>query len=186
MLLTSFGEDYSINQIAKSCNLAPNGALKILRKFEREGILKSKKIANINSYSINFENDKTKNIIELTLISDLTGKLKFRYEDLKPLKDVTKECIAFGSYIDLKKEPNDMDILFILNKEKFKLYKEKSSQIYKTIPVKVHDILQTEEDFKENIKNRDKVIIEILRTGIVLWGYRKIIELIENEYKKQA
>lgn len=186
MLLTSFGEDYSINQIAKNCNIAPNGALKILRKFEKEGVLKSRKIANINSYSINFENDKTKNIIELTLISDLTGKLKFRYEDLKPLKDVTKECIAFGSYTNLKKEPNDLDILFILDREKFKLYKEKSSQIYKTIPVKVHDILQTEEDFKENIKNRDRVVIEILRTGIVLWGYRKIIELIENEYKKQA
>ncbi len=186
MLLTAFDEDYSINQIAKKCALAPNGALKILRKFEKEGILKSKKLANIMSYSINFENEKTKNIIELTLISDLTGKLKFRYEDLKPLKDITKVCILFGSYTNLKKEPNDLDVLFILNKTKFKSYKEKSSQIYKTIPVKVHDVLQTEEDFSKNIKNKNKVIIEILKTGIILWGYRKIIELIENECKRQA
>ena len=32
MLFTAF-EDYSINEIARKCNLAPNGALKILKKF---------------------------------------------------------------------------------------------------------------------------------------------------------
>lgn len=184
MLLTAFGESYSINQIARKCALAPNGALKILRKFEKEGILSSKKIANIVSYSINFEDEKTKNILELILISELNKKLKFRYSDLKLLKDTTKVCILFGSYIDLKREANDLDIFFILDKRKFRLYKEKSVQIYKTIPVKVHDILQTEEDFSRNIKNKNEVVIEVLRTGIILWGHKKIIDLIENEYTR--
>jgi len=184
MLLTTFGENYSINQIAKKCSITPNGTLKILRKFEKEGILESKKIANISSYSINFKNEKTKSILELALISDLTGKLKFRHEDLKQLKEITKACIFFGSYINSKREPNDLDILFIIDKKSFNSYKEKSLQIYKTIPVKVHDVLQTEEDFSKNIKNKDKVVLETLKTGIILWGYKKIIELIENEYFK--
>lgn len=180
-LLASFGENYSINEIAKGCSITPNGALKMLRKFEKEGILKSKKIANIISYSINFDNEKTKNILELALNEDLTGKLKFRYEDLKPLKEIAEVCILFGSYIGLKKEPNDLDLFFILNLLNFKKYKEKSPQIYKTMPIKIHDVLQTEEDFKKNIANKDKVIIEILKNGKILWGGRKIISLIENE-----
>jgi len=186
MLLASFGETHSINQIAKECSLAPNGALKLLRKFEKEGILSPKKIANIKSYSINFASEKAKNVLELALIPELSGRVKFRYEDLKPLKEITASCILFGSYADLKKEPNDLDILFVLDSKDFKRYKEKSSQIYKTLPVKVHDILQTEEDFKENLESRDKVVVEILKTGVILWGTKKIIELTENGYKKQA
>lgn len=184
ILLTLFRENYSINQIAKECSITPNGTLKILRKFEKEGILKSKKIANIIAYSIDFNNEKTKNVLELSLSEDLTGRVKFRYEDLMPLKEITEVCILFGSYIDLKKEPNDMDVLFILNKLQFKEYKEKSLQIYKTIPIKVHDVLQTEEDLKKNIANNDKVIIEILKKGKIFWGSKKIIEIIENEYKR--
>jgi len=184
VLLTLFKENLSINQIAKKCSITPNGTLKILRKFEKEGILKSKKIANIISYSINFENEKTKNILELSLNEELTGRVKFRYEDLKILKEITDACILFGSYIDQKKEPNDMDVLFILNKLQFKKYKEESLQIYKTIPIKVQDILQTEEDFKKNIANKDKVILEILKTGKIFWGSKKIISIIENEYQR--
>jgi len=180
MLLTAFGEDYSINEIAKKCNLAPNGAFKILKKFEKQGILASRNIANIKSYKINFENEKTKNVLELALIPELKGRVKFRLEDLKPLKGFIKACILFGSYSDLKKEPNDIDLLMIIDKENFKKYKEKSAIIYKTFPVKVHDILQTEDDIKENLAKKDKTLIEIVKTGIILWGYKTIIDLIEN------
>ena len=71
-----------------------------------------------------------------------------------------------------------------LDKSNFEEYKKKSLEIFKTIPIKVHDILQTEKDFKENILKRNKVIIDALKSGIVFWGHRKIIEFIENEYKR--
>ena len=184
MLLTAFGENYSINYIAKKCGISPNGSLKILHKFEKEGILNSKKIANIKSYYVNFENEKTRNIFELALISEPKGRLKYRFDDLKQLKSITYAGAIFGSYIDEKIEPNDMDILIILDKKKFKIYKEKAREIYPTVPVKVHEVLQTEDDFSKNLLDKDKVLIGILRTGIILWGHRNIINLIENGHKK--
>ena len=57
-LLTHFDSDYSINEIAKKCDLAPNGAYTILKKFEKKGVLIVKKIANLNSYKIKFFNYK--------------------------------------------------------------------------------------------------------------------------------
>jgi len=183
MLFFAF-QDYSINQIAKKCSLAPNGAYKILKKFEKEGILKFNKIANIISYELNFDNEKTKSILELTLIPGLEGRIKFRLDDLKELKKITQICIMFGSYINPKKEPNDLDILFIIDKKHYKYYKELSERLFKTIPVKVHDVLQTEEDFKKNLAKKDKVLMDILNTGIILWGQDKIIDLIEDEHKK--
>ncbi|GBE20558.1 hypothetical protein BMS3Abin17_01299 [archaeon BMS3Abin17] len=184
LLLLKFDNEYSVNELARKCSLSPNGALKILRKFEEEGILISKKIANIKSYGLNFNNEKTKNILELSLINELEGKLKFRKADLEPLKEIAICCIVFGSYTDIKKEPNDMDILFIIDKSMFKEYRKKALEIFKSIPVKVHDIIQTKEDFKENICKKDKVIINALRYGVIFWGHNEIIEFIENEYKR--
>jgi DNA-binding Lrp family transcriptional regulator len=183
ILLTAF-EDYSINQIARLAKLSPNGAYKILKKFRNEGILKSKQIANIKSYSLDFDNEKTGNILQYALIPKLEGRIKFRFDDLKELKKITLASIMFGSYIDLKKEPNDLDILFIIDTKHYKTYKENSTRIFKTIPIKVHDILQTEKDFKENIAKKDKVLIDILKTGKILWGHDKIIDLIEYGNKK--
>jgi len=48
----------------------------------------------------------------------------------------------------------------------------------------VHDVIQTERDFKENIHKKDKVILNILKSGIIFWGNKQIIKIIENEYKK--
>jgi DNA-binding Lrp family transcriptional regulator len=180
MVLMAFEEDYSINHIAKQCNLTPNGTLKILKKFESLGVLKLKKVANINSYKINFTDNKTKSILELSLIPEISGKLKFRMEDLKPLKDISEICIIFGTYIDEKKQPNDLDIFFVIKEEDFDKYKTLSRKIYQTIPIKVQDVLQTKKDLNKNILKKDKVIMEIFRKGVILWGYDKAIKIIEN------
>ena len=184
MLLYAFEKMYPINQIARECNIAPNGALKILRKFEKEGILKFERISNIKSYNLNFENEKTKNILQLALISNLTGRVKFRAEDLSFLRQFTEVCIIFGSYVDIKKDPNDIDLFFIIKDKKFNEYKKQASLIYKTMPIKVHDVIQTEKDVVENIKRKDKIIMEILKTGIILWGYDKVVEIIKDGYKR--
>jgi DNA-binding Lrp family transcriptional regulator len=183
IILMAFGEEYSINQIAKQCKIAPNGAMKILKKLERENIIKPKNIANIKSYKINFEDEKTKSILELALISEIKGRLKYRYGDIKQLKELVDACIIFGSYTDLKKEPNDLDLLLVIKKDKFKEYKKKSKVIYVTMPIKIHEVLQTESDIKKNLSIKDKILIEILRTGLIFWGNNKIIEIIENEYQ---
>lgn len=179
----AFGEYHSINSLAKQCGLTPNGTLKILKKFENQGILRLKKISNINSYKINFLDNKTKSILELSLIPEVSGKLKFREEDLKPLKDVSEICILFGSYISEKKQPNDLDVFFMIKEKKFEEYKKLSKKIYRTMPLKVHDVLQTEKDLKKNLVEKNKVIIEILRKGVILWGYDKIIKVMEDVSK---
>lgn len=184
LLMTSFDRDYSINNIAKECNLSPNGALKILKKFEREDIFKTKKIANIISYKLNFENEKTANIVELALMPELKEKAKHRLEDFKELKEITKSCILFGSYISEKKESHDLDVLFILEKKNFKKYKKKLIEIKHVVPAEIHDVLQTEEDLKNNLLKKDNVILEILNKGIILWGQKTIVNVIKNVYQR--
>ena len=178
--------DYSINQIANECNLSPNGALKILRKFEKEGILISKDIANIKSYRINFANEKTSAVLELALISEPEGRVRYRLEDFKVLKETAKCCVLFGSYISLKKEPKDIDVLFILDKADYKEYKKKLAGIREIVPAKVHDVVQTEEDLRQGIIRKDAIISEILRLGVILWGQKIIVGVVKDACSRQA
>lgn len=177
----SQGEDYSINEIAKRCGITPNGTYKILTKLEREGILNQKPIANIISYKLNFENDKTMRVLELAFIPDaLEGRVKIRAEDLQPLKAATKACILFGSYITAKQKPGDIDILFVMEKSKFKEFKQKLAGIQEIMPIKIQDVVQTQEDLQQNLKKGDKIIKEALQNGIALWGYDVIAGVVKN------
>lgn len=183
-ILTAFGSDYSINNIAKECGLAPNGAYKILKKFENEGILHCKKIANLKSYKINFDSIEANKLLELILIPDYKeSKVSYRYNDLKPLKKITKLCIIFGSYLN-KEKPNDIDIIFVFRKANYNKYNKILEKVKMIVPFKLHDIIQTKTDLKKNIKKGDKIIIKAISEGIVLWGHEFLIEVIKHVSKR--
>lgn len=184
-LLAHFNSDYSINEIAKKCDLAPNGAYEILKKFEEKEILLPKKIANSKSYKINFESIETNKLLELSLIPNYReSKIKYRYNDLKPLENMAALCIIFGSYITKKEKPNDIDILFVIKKGDYKKYSEVLEKVKRILPLKLHDVIQTKEDLTKNIKKEEKSIIDAISEGIVLWGHEFLIEVIKNAIKK--
>lgn len=184
-LLANFNSDYSINEIAKKCGLAPNGAYEILKKFGEKEILTYKKIANSKSYKINFDSRETNKLLELALIPDYKeSKIKYRYNDLKSLEDMTDLCIIFGSYATKKEKPNDIDILFVIKKLDYKKYSEALGKVKRILPLKLHDVIQTKEDLTKNIKKEERLIIEAISEGIVLWGHEFLIEVIKNAIKK--
>ncbi|MFH1511545.1 MAG: hypothetical protein ABIF10_07680 [Candidatus Woesearchaeota archaeon] len=182
LLLTSFGTDYSINLVARECGLSPNGAYKILAKFENEGILFHKKIANLKSYKLNFQDSKVLSVLELALIPDLDKKIRFRLDDLGNLRNIAKTCIIFGSYLSAK-EPQDLDILFVLDSSSYQKYSREMEKARQVIPFKVHDVVQTVGDLQKNIRQNDAALMNILRTGKIVWGQDVIIRVIKNVYR---
>ncbi|MBU0930315.1 MAG: winged helix-turn-helix domain-containing protein [Nanoarchaeota archaeon] len=173
---------YSINDIAKNCRLAPNGAYKILKKLENTGIIYFEEIGRIKAYRINFENPLTKNYLEIALTDDRIkeSKIKIRIQDFRELKSLCKAAVIFGSYITEKKNPNDIDVLFIMDADNYKEYNAKLEDIRNIIPYKIHDVIQTQKDFIKNLKKQDKIIIEAVKNGLVLWGHAFIVNSIEN------
>ncbi|MFH0875888.1 MAG: hypothetical protein V1859_08165 [archaeon] len=172
----------SINKIAKDTNLSPNGAYKILKKFEAEKIINYRQISNIKSYYINYE--KAKNMLELALTEKITDKkIMYRIDDLSKLQLLTKSCILFGSYIKGKENPNDLDVLYIIEKTKFSEFKEKLVNIKEISPVKIHDIIQSEQDLTSNIKKKEKALLDAIFTGKTIWGQKTIVKAFSNADK---
>lgn len=181
LLAANVGKDTSMNDIGRGCSVSPAGAHKILTKLEKEGILKAKQIANIKSYSLDFSSEKTQRVLELAFMPDaLEARVKLRADDLAPLKKATKACILFGSYITPKKTPGDLDVLFVLEKTSFEQYKKALAKAQDITPVKIQDVVQTSEDFEKNLKKQDPIIIAAIRTGIVLWGFDLLVQIIRK------
>lgn len=180
-LAASGGKEYSINEIARACRMTPNGTYKILKKFEKEGILKVQPIANIRAYRLDFGSEKTTRVLELALMPDaLTGRLKMRENDLRAMKAVTQAGVLFGSYITTKRAPGDLDILFVVERTNFEAYKRTLGKVQDITPVNIHDVVQTAVDLQQNLKKGDPIVIEALRNGIVLWGFATLVEAIKD------
>ncbi len=180
-LATSPNRDYSINGIAKACGITPNGAYRLLNKLMMLCILKLKPIANISSYKLDFSKEKTESILGLAFMPDLLeGRIKPRELDLASLKASTKACVLFGSYITAKQKPNDLDVLFVVERKDFALFKRELAKVQDIIPLKIHDVVQTEDDLRQNLKKNDPIVIEALRGGIVLWGSDILVKVIKD------
>ena len=179
-LIVNFNLDKSINEVAKDCRLSPNGAYKILQKLKKEGILYQKDIANIKSFKVSCSSPKAKRIIELAFMDKIENRLEHRYKDLLPLQKVAQIGIAFGSYITDKKNPQDLDIVIVINKSRFTDYKKVLHKVQEIVPVKIHDVLQTKQDLINNLHQDNKVIKQALQQGVVLWGHDILIEVFSN------
>ena len=180
-LMTSFSYK-SINDIARECKLAPNGAYKILKKLEKFDIAYFEEIGRIKAYKINYSTKLTFSYLEIALTDERINetKIKIRIKDLDEIKKISQVAIIFGSYITDEKNPKDIDLLFVFEKDKFRIYKKKLDEIRNIIPYKLHDIVQTPEDLISNLKNQDKLILNIIRNGIILWGQENIVRSIKN------
>ena len=175
------GGNLSINGLSNEVDISAGSAYKVLIKFEKEEIITPHPFSNIVTYQFNFENEKTKPILQLVYIPDkMEGKIKIRAEEFLPLKEFTSLCIFFGSYITSKAKPSDLDVLFVIEKENYEAYKQALVTIQDITPVKIHEIVQTQGDLVQNLKKHDPVVVSAIQTGIVLWGYETLVQVIKD------
>ena len=73
-----------------------------------------------------------------------------------------------------------MDVLFIIEKENYESYKQALVTIQDITPVKIHEIVQTQGDLVQNLKKHDPVVVSAIQTGIVLWGYETLVQVIKD------
>jgi len=173
--------EYNANNIAKQIGISRMGALKIAKKLEKENVLLSRKLGNARFYKLNFESDYVKQYIIFLLkreVEQAPDYIKVWINEVKKIKNADS-AILFGSVLAKEKEAKDIDILLITNKKKFSRLKKEIENINLINIKKLHPIYQSKEDFKKNIKEGDKVVLNSIK-GVVIFGEDKIINLIEK------
>lgn len=183
-LLRNARKKYNVNQLARALKISVGSAHKILKDFEKRGIVTAKKLANAIFYKINFENQEARKLCELLLVKDKTRRLKKNkyakvYSDsLKRLEKLAKVIVLFGSILTKRKKAHDVDALFIANKNKAEQIVDACAEISKSRTKTVNPLIMTPQDFEEKILEKDKVVEGILKEGVVLFGEDKLVGLL--------
>ena len=176
---------YNVNQLSRELKISVGSAYKILKSLEKKSVLVSLKIGNGIYYVLNLDNKEAENITELVLIESRNKSLSknshasIYAKDFKDGEKLSKAIILFGSILE-RKDAKDVDILFIIDKGKSKAVEDFCMKLSNLRPKRTNPLLMTMADFKKNIKKQDKVIADILKKGIILFGEDAVIDILRG------
>lgn len=177
-LLRTF-ELKNINQISRELKISIGSAFKILKSLEKSGIVLASILGNAKYYKINLENNETTKLCELIFMgerSNLKGYSKIYGNEIKDFK-YADIIILFGSILK-NKDFNDVDVLFVTNK--IKVTTKFCLDISKIKSKPVVPLIMKKEDLISEIKKNKDLILDIIRTGVVLKGEHLFLEVIKN------
>ena len=169
----------NINQISKLLDISVGSSFKILKDLEKNNIVLSSSLGNAKFYQINLNNEETIKWCEILLSEErrnLKGYSKIYAEEIQKFEQA-ELIILFGSVLN-NKDFNDADVLFITNKTKEVTKFCLGISKIKTKPVV--PLILKKEDFIKEIKDKKEVVLNILKTGIILRGESILLKVLKN------
>jgi DNA-binding Lrp family transcriptional regulator len=158
--------ELNANSLAKIIGISSMGALKIAKKLEEQGILTSRQVGKAKILKINFDNNYALQYVKLMLGKEVQKSDPLVKRWISEIHKIGLPAILYGSVLS-KKEPNDIDVMFIIEKKDFSKIKVLIEEVNLLNPKKIHPLYQTKEDLIANIKKKDKVILNAIK-GIVI------------------
>ena len=188
VLLKQFTIKWTITFLAKELNISRVGIWKVLKKLEAERLILLSPIGegktSIFNINLNWENSILEKNLSLILTEDAFKNQRW-LNNFKELEDKLDFLILYGSIIYSPKEANDIDILGVVsNKNNFLSIEETIKKIQKTQIKKIHSENFTQIEFKEEIRKPNKIFIDAIKKGVVIFGQEKFIKFIKEVYLK--
>ena len=169
----------NINQISKKLNISVGSAFKILKELEKNNLALSNDLGNAKFYQINLKNEETIKWCEILLSEErrnLKGYSKIYAEEIQKFEHA-ELIILFGSVLN-NKDFNDVDVFFISNQPKEVTKFCLNLSKIRTKPVV--PLILKKEDLINEIKNKKEVILNILKTGMILKGESALLGVLKN------
>ena len=153
-LVRNFAEKLTIRNIAQRLNFSPAGVFNILKKLEKQNIVKGEKLGTGLFYSINFENRIAGHLAAVVLL----------YSEEKNNIEIEKLKQAKAAVFDKKTLLLVTDSITVLEIE---------------MP-NVDVIAKTEDEVTALLRKKDSQMLQLLKKGIVLFGEDNIVQIIKN------
>ncbi len=171
---------YNAHSLSKELKLSSRGTLKLLKRLENQGLLISRTLGKATYYKPHLEDEYTRKLIELLLLGEAKVKAS-RY--LFEFRDVLKHlqiAVLFGSILRTPKKANDIDLLAVFWQAQWQSVHDATDEIQEFSIRPLHLIKQSPEDFRKNLQKGDKVILNVLRYGVVLKGHEDFVKAVSE------
>ncbi len=179
ILFKDFTSFYNANSISKIIKISHVGAQKIFKRFLKENLVISKRIGKSIVYKPNFDNDYVCKLVAF-LLADEANNFKRWEEEFKELFNKDRIVMMFGSAIKNYAQARDIDIMIVIEKKEVKEVNNILMKKEKILPKKIHSIKLTHQDLLENLKKRDKAMLDIIKNAIILYGQDEYVGIIKN------
>ncbi len=180
VLLKDIYTDYNSNSISKIIDITSAGAFKAMKKLAYKGLIIGKKMGKAVFYKINLTDYYTFRTMETLLINEAREGASRWLNEFEKIYQNAELVIIYGSILNKPKSANDIDLLIIPKKDEIKII-EKIIKEKRTISVKpIHTIKMNLNEFKESLKRKDPVLIDIIKSGCILQGYDRLLKEIKN------
>jgi hypothetical protein len=91
--------------------------------------------------------------------------------------------MIYGSAIKNYSQAKDIDIMIVIKKNEVEEVNKILRKKEDILPKKLHAIKLTHQDLLENIKKKDKAIVDIVKNAIILYGQNEYVEIMKNTGK---
>ena len=179
ILFKDFSSFYNANSISKVLKISHVGAQKIFKRLLNENLVVSKTIGKSIIYKLNLNETYACQLIAF-LLADEANNFKRWKEEFKELFKKDRIVMIFGSAVKDYVHAHDIDIIIVLEnkdvKEVNKILREKGE----ILPKELHAIKLNYRDLLDNLKNKDKVMVDIVKKAIILCGQERYVGILKN------
>lgn len=183
ILLKDFSSTHTVSSLAKSLKISRVGVWKVLKKLEAEKLIiiypAGKGKTSTFILKLNWENILLDKTLALYLTKDALKQKRWR-ANFTELEIEVDFLILYGSILHDLKEASDIDILSVSKKKKLGKISDIIMKIQKIQFKKIHALNFTHTEFKDELKRKNKAMIDAIKKGTILFGQENFIEFMKD------
>ena len=183
IIFSDFLTSYNSYSIKEKLGVSGVGSLKLLRSLKEKNLLTSEKMGNAIFYKPNLKNEYVLKLLEL-IYSDHSGLSSFVkgwVYDLRSFANDTKAVFLFGSLLTKEKTAGDVDVCFILKDAKdYGKLQSGVAVMNRKNRLKIHPFYLTEDEFEKKLREKDKPVVDMVRTCVVVHGQELFVGVLKN------
>ncbi|HLC84990.1 MAG TPA: hypothetical protein VJH22_04310 [Candidatus Nanoarchaeia archaeon] len=175
VLAKDFTALYNARSLSKQVGMTPRGALKALKNLELIGLVKGRPFGRAIIYKLIY-NEHARKLLPLLLFEEAQTASRW-VKDFEGFK--ARALIIFGSAIRGKGH-NDVDLMILIDQKDYDLVQKQVEEKNALLVKPIHPVWQTRNDLERNLKKSDPVLVEMLKSGLVLKGQELIAEALAH------
>lgn len=179
LLFKDFTAFYNANSISKVLNISHVGAQKMFKRLLNENLVISRQIGKSITYRLNFDEAYVSQLIAF-LLADEANSFKRWKEEFKGIFKERRIVMIYGSAIKNYAQAEDIDIMIVMDKDDAKEVNKLVNKKEEVLPKKLHSIIMVQQDLLENLKKRNKAMVDIVKNAVVLYGQEKYVEIMQD------
>lgn len=183
ILVKDFTSTHTVSSLAQQLQLSRWGVWKIFRKLKQEGLIiltpAGKGKTSTHLAQLNWKNTLTEKTASYALVLEAERYRRWKFS-LAKLENHAKVVILFGSILTSPQTAGDIDLLTVATEKKLLLLEKILRSIQQTQEKKIHSHNLTAEEFIAELQKPNKIFLDALRRGVVLFGQEKFVQYLKG------